>query len=68
MISSIAELLIEPSEAVRMDIRNPEENIREVAFDSVKQLHSLRSCWSCISRLRCSSRCFRYSLGLAASI
>jgi len=67
MISSIAELLIEPSEAVRMDIRNPEENIREVAFDSAKQRHSLKKLLElhldCVVRV-----CFRDFLGLAASI
>jgi hypothetical protein len=42
MTSSTAELLIEQSEAVGMDIRNLEENIREEAFDKPQQLLALR--------------------------
>ena len=42
MTSITAELLIEQSEAIRMDIKNLEENIREVTFDTPKQLLALK--------------------------
>jgi len=51
MTSITAELLIEQSEAVRMDIRNLEENIRDVTFDSPKQLLAVKKLLEMYRRL-----------------
>lgn len=43
MTSITAELLIEQSEAIKMDIKNLEDTIRDVPFEYPEQLFALRN-------------------------
>ena len=51
MTSLTAELLIEQSEAVKMDIRNLEDAIREIPFDRTEQILALRDLHTAFSNL-----------------